>query len=86
MHHYQTDFTIVAAWQMCVLHGEAPRSYLSDVYQLHSALALSFLHKLDAKDEGVRNRYFDPDFATNIVKSLEKEFIQYDCKSLENFQ
>ena len=76
-HHVQTDFTLVAAWEMCVLHGVAPRAYLSDAYQLHIALMLSFLNKIDSKK---RSSYFDPSFARKIVGSMEKEWVKYDCK------
>lgn len=45
----QTDFSLTAAWELCVLHGIAPKSHLSDAYELHIALILNYLAKLDNK-------------------------------------
>ena len=73
---------------MCALHGVAPKAYLSDAYQLHVALMLTFLDKIDNKKEGQgeKKRYFDPKFSKDIVSSMEQEWVQYDCKCQANLQ
>lgn len=48
-HHVQTDFAIVAAWELSALHKVFPKAFISDAYQLHMSLMLSFLSKLDTK-------------------------------------
>ena len=52
-HFVQTDYAVVAPWELSLLGVVSPKYHLAHAYQLHSWLMLAFL---GANDEG---NYFD---------------------------
>ena len=75
-HHVQTDYAIIAAWEMCVLHGVKPHYHLQKTYQLHAALMLSYLGRIE--EGGVE--YFDARHCETTVRQMEKEWLTFDYK------
>ena len=72
-HEVQTDFAIVQCWELCVIHGIAPKAFISEAYQLHMLLMLGYLDKLDGD-----KRYFDPAKALAKLRTMEQGWLTYD--------
>jgi len=45
-HHVQTDFAIVAGWDLCVVNRVMPKAFVGEGYQIHMSLMLNYLDKL----------------------------------------
>ena len=68
-HLVQTDFALVAAWELCALHGIFPKAFVSEAYRLQIALMLTFLARLDG------HSYFDGKTQMEHVSAMEKEWL-----------
>ena len=79
-HEVQTDFAIVQCWELCVIHGIAPKAFISEAYQLHMLLMLGYLDKLErsSMQKPSDKRYFDPAKALAKLRTMEQEWLTYD--------
>jgi len=57
-HMNQVDQAAFQTWDLSVIHGRRPITWAPRLYQLNSRLWLSFLGRLDQKQNG--QEYFDP--------------------------
>jgi len=75
-HQNQVDQTVLIGWDICIIYGDWPKTYLAEVYLLHSKLWLTFMDKLDDKKQG--DAYFDPTEAKEYVRRLSQKWLSYD--------
>lgn len=77
----QSDFAIIAGWELCMMHGQIPQQFLAEAYQIHFQLMLAYLNKLEKADE---KPYFDPKHAIKRIKESEEKWIKYDKIVIKN--
>jgi hypothetical protein len=61
-------------YELCVMHGYWPRTWLNELYQLNSKLWLTFLARV------YKRPYFNSNNAFAYVRQFEQEWIEYDIK------
>ena len=77
VHEVQTDFAIAQSWEMCITLGILPKPFISEAYQLHMLLMLSYLDKLDKLSNVAK--YFDSTKVREKLSRMEKEdWLLYD--------
>ena len=79
-HLNQCDQACMQGYELCVMHGFWPRTWLPGLYQLNSKLWLTFLSRIDPIKP-----YFEADNAFRYVAKFEKEWIEYDVKLVPAF-
>ena len=53
---------------------------MGKAYELHMALMLSYLAKLDVIEGKDTREYFNPELVNKTIEDMEAEWIQYDHK------
>ena len=74
-HMGQTDYAVVAPWELSLLAGKRPQYQYGQAYQLHMWLMLAFLGANDQEN------YFDSKMAEQVVKDSEAEWLRWDLRT-----
>ena len=79
-HTVQTDFAVASPWDLCAMDGAIPKSFISDAYQLHMSLMLTFLDKIDSLRADQKPVYFNASHEKTRVSKMTSEWLIYDRK------
>ena len=79
-HAVQTDFAVASPWDLCLLAGAIPKSFLAEAYQLHISLMLNFLDKIDSLRADQKPVYFNAKNEKARVSKMTSNWLIYDRK------